>query len=118
MPEYVVIMPYLTRRLRLTLSLVLAGSVAAAWLLPGARAEAQGGVAQFGYRIVNTYPHDARAYTQGLLYRDGLLYESTGLNGRSSLRKVRLETGEVLQERAVDAKYFAEGLADWQNRLI
>jgi glutamine cyclotransferase len=117
MPEYVVIMPYLTRRLGLAAGLLLAGS-AAALFFPGARAGAQGGVAQFGYRVVNTYPHDARAYTQGLLYRDGVLYESTGLNGRSSLRKVRLETGEVLQERTVDAKYFAEGLADWQNRLI
>jgi glutaminyl-peptide cyclotransferase len=111
-------MPHQTRRLRLAASLLLAGSVAAALGFPGARAEVQGGIAQFGYRIVNTYPHDARAYTQGLLYRDGVLYESTGLNGRSSLRKVRLETGEVLQERTVDSEYFAEGLADWQNRLI
>ena len=46
------------------------------------------------------------------LYRDGFLYESTGLNSRSSLRKVRLETGEVLQQERVDSKYFAEGLAD------
>jgi glutamine cyclotransferase len=86
--------------------------------VPHPRLDAQGGVAEFGYRVVRTYPHDARAYTQGLLFRDGVLYESTGLNGRSSLRKVRLETGEILQERAVDATYFAEGLTDWQNRLI
>jgi glutamine cyclotransferase len=111
-------MPSLTRRQPLAAGLLLA--VVAAGTLPSgsSRVDAQAGVAEFGYRIVNTYPHDARAYTQGLLYRDGVLFESTGLNGRSSLRKVRLETGEVLQERTVDAKYFAEGLTDWQNRLI
>jgi len=43
------------------------------------------------------FPHDSSAFTQGLAYRDGFLYEGTGLNGRSSLRKVRLETGEVVQ---------------------
>jgi glutaminyl-peptide cyclotransferase len=71
-----------------------------------------------GYRIVNTYPHDRHAFTQGLIFLDGFLYESTGLNGRSSVRKVRLETGEVLQQRAVDPKYFAEGLTDWGAKLI
>ena len=72
----------------------------------------------YGYRIVNTYPHDPQAYTQGLIYRDGSLYESTGLNGRSTLRKVKLETGEVLQLEHLDPRYFAEGLADWNGRLV
>lgn len=71
-----------------------------------------------GYRVVNTYPHDSEAYTQGLLYRDGYLFESTGLRGRSELRKVRLESGEVIQRHVVDAKYFAEGLTDWEETLI
>lgn len=75
-------------------------------------------VAVYGYRVVNSYPHDSGAFTQGLIYRDGFLYESTGLNGRSTLRKVRLETGQVVQEHKVDTKYFAEGLTDWENRLI
>ena len=48
-------------------------------------------------RVVHVYPHDAEAFTQGLVYLDGFLYEGTGLNGRSSIRKVRLENGEVLQ---------------------
>jgi glutamine cyclotransferase len=74
--------------------------------------------ARFTFRVVNTYPHDAQAFTQGLLFRDGALFESTGLEGRSSLRKVRLETGEVLQRVDVDRRYFAEGLTDWNNRLI
>ena len=68
--------------------------------------------------VVNTYPHDRGAFTQGLVFRDGHLYESTGLNGRSSLRKVELETGKVLQQHDVDPAYFAEGLTDWNNRLI
>src|ERR1700729_654876 len=66
-----------------------------------------------GYRVVHTYPHDPQAYTQGLIYEDGYLYESTGLNGRSSLRMVDLETGHVLQRADVPEKYFAEGLTDW-----
>lgn len=70
------------------------------------------------YEVVREFPHDAEAFTQGLIYRDGFLYESTGLNGRSSLRKVRLETGEVVQRRDIDARYFAEGLTDWNDRLV
>ena len=71
-----------------------------------------------GYEVVNSYPHDSGAFTQGLLYRDGFLFESTGLAGQSSLRKVQAETGEVVQRLAVDAEYFAEGLTDWGSRLI
>jgi glutaminyl-peptide cyclotransferase len=74
--------------------------------------------AQYGYRVIQAYPHDSRAFTQGLIYRGGFLYESTGQTGQSSLRKVRLETGEVLQQRRLESAYFAEGLTDWQNRLI
>lgn len=78
----------------------------------------QGGVALYRYRVVNSYPHDSRAFTQGLIYRDGFLFESTGQYGQSSLRKVKLETGEVVQQRTVESRYFAEGLTDWGNRLI
>lgn len=74
--------------------------------------------ARLTFELVDTYPHDPDAFTQGLLYRDGFLYESTGLNGRSSLRKVELETGRVVQRRDMEAQYFAEGLVDWGNRLI
>ena len=70
------------------------------------------------YRIVLTYPHDPQAYTQGLVFVDGHLYESTGLNGRSSLRMVDLETGRVLQSAAVPSQYFAEGLAPWGSTLV
>ena len=73
---------------------------------------------QYSYDIVATYPHDATAFTQGLLFRDGYLYESTGLNGRSSVRRVRLETGEVVERRDVDERYFAEGLAERGGELF
>jgi glutaminyl-peptide cyclotransferase len=62
-------------------------------------------------RVVHVYPHDAEAFTQGLVYLDGFLYEGTGLNGRSSIRKVRLENGEVLQIQSIDQQYFGEGIA-------
>ena len=70
------------------------------------------------YRIVHTYPHDPRAYTQGLVYIDGHLYESTGLNGRSSLRMVELATGRILQSAPVPQQYFAEGLTAWGSTLV
>ena len=59
-------------------------------------------VPTYGYRVVRSYPHDRQAFTQGLVYHDGILYEGTGLNGRSGVRKVRLETGQVLQVRPLD----------------
>lgn len=70
------------------------------------------------YRIIHTYPHDPRAYTQGLIYVDGHLYESTGLNGRSSLRMDDLLTGRVLQSAPVPQQYFAEGLAASGSTLV
>jgi glutamine cyclotransferase len=70
------------------------------------------------YRVIHAYPHDPRAYTQGLLYADGHLYESTGLNGRSSLRMDDLTTGRVLQSTPVPSQYFAEGLATWGGKLV
>jgi glutaminyl-peptide cyclotransferase len=70
------------------------------------------------YEVVNVFPHDPGSYTQGLIFRDPMLFESAGRYGRSELRRVSLETGEVLQRRALDPKYFAEGLADWDDELI
>lgn len=72
----------------------------------------------YDYRIVRSYPHDSHAFTQGLLYLDGDLYESTGLNGASSVRRVELSTGRVLQRQDLDGKYFGEGLAAWGPNLI
>jgi glutaminyl-peptide cyclotransferase len=72
----------------------------------------------YGYRVVNIYPHDRQAYTQGLIWCDGFLYEGTGLNGASSLRKVRLESGRVVEQRSLERQYFGEGITEWGSRLL
>lgn len=79
---------------------------------------AQNKAPTYGYRVVHTYPHDSKAFTQGLIYLEGYLYESTGLNGQSSLRKVELQTGAVLQNYDLSSQYFGEGLTNWKNSLI
>jgi glutamine cyclotransferase len=76
------------------------------------------GVPVYGYRVVNVYPHDPGAFTQGLIYHDGRLYEGTGLHGKSSLREVALETGKVLKHRDLPGIYFGEGIALCGKRLI
>ena len=93
----------------LSLLFLLSGAVAPA-LAPAATPET--------YQVVHTYPHDQQAYTQGLIYLDGHLYESTGLNGHSSLRMEDLETGRILQLQDVPSQYFAEGLTQWGSTLI
>jgi glutamine cyclotransferase len=75
-------------------------------------------VQNFSYEVINTYPHDRAAFTQGLVYHQGILYESTGLNGQSSLRQVELETGRVMKKVDVPSVHFAEGLALFNNRLF
>ncbi len=72
----------------------------------------------YGYRVVNDYPHDPNSFTQGLLFDRGSLYESTGLYGRSTIRKADLKTGVVLRIRHLPPHYFGEGLAIWKDRLI
>lgn len=83
--------------------------VVAATPAPTPRPAASGPVA-YTYEVVTSYPHDRDAFTQGLVWQDGGFLESTGLNGRSTLRRVELATGKVLQSVAVDAQYFAEGM--------
>jgi glutamine cyclotransferase len=72
----------------------------------------------YNYTIVRSYPHDPGAFTEGLEFHDGFLYESTGLNGKSSIRKVKLETGEVLQNRDISRDYFGEGITFWKNEIF
>ncbi|MES2148388.1 MAG: glutaminyl-peptide cyclotransferase [Pseudomonadota bacterium] len=86
-------------------------------LLPTA-ALAQAGLPVYDFMIVHAYPHDPAAFTQGLLYRDGFLYESTGLNGRSSIRKVEIETGKVLRKKDLAEDIFGEGLTAWKDELV
>ncbi len=76
------------------------------------------GTGPAAYRIVHASPHDSQAFTQGLIYLDGHLYESTGLNGRSSLRMEDLFSGRVLQHYDLPAQYFGEGLTDWGSTLV
>lgn len=71
----------------------------------------------YSYEIVNTYPHDPKAYTQGLQYYNGFLYESTGRKGSSSIRKVELKTGKILQKTDIDDKYFGEGMTILNNKI-
>jgi glutaminyl-peptide cyclotransferase len=73
---------------------------------------------EYTFKIIQAYPHDRTAFTQGLAYREGFLYEGTGLNGRSSLRKVRLETGDVVQELDLKADLFGEGITLLKNEIF
>ena len=73
---------------------------------------------EYTFAIVRVFPHDTSAYTQGLAYRDGFLYEGTGRNGQSSLRKVRLETGEVIQRLGLGPEFFGEGITIIKDRVF
>lgn len=75
-------------------------------------------VNHYSYVIVNTFPHDPNAFTQGLVWENGLLYEGTGQPGHSTLRKVELETGKVLQSIELPAEYFGEGITIFHNKII
>ena len=72
----------------------------------------------YDVEVVHTYPHDSSAFTEGLFYLNGYLYESTGLEAHSTIRKVRLETGEVVQKIDIPAQYFGEGIVNWRGHLI
>jgi glutamine cyclotransferase len=85
-------------------------------MLPAAALHAA--VPTYDFKVVRSYPHDTQAFTEGLLYRDGYLYESTGLNGKSSIRKVDLASGKILQSKDIPPQYFGEGLTDWGDTLV
>jgi len=72
----------------------------------------------FGYKIVNTYPHDTNSFTQGLIFDKGVLYESTGLNGHSAVKIVDLKTGKTLKSHELPDNYFGEGIAIIENKII
>src|SRR6476659_5628922 len=71
----------------------------------------------YTYEVVKSYPHDPKAFTEGLFYYDGYLYESTGETGRSSLRKVEIETGKVVQKFDLPPESFGEGISIWNNMI-
>jgi glutaminyl-peptide cyclotransferase len=97
---------------------LLATGLAATLMLASQPNVNPGALPVHGYQVVRAYPHDVNAFTQGLQYVDGFLYEGTGLNGRSSIRKVKLETGEVVQKRDIARAYFGEGITIWKSDLI
>ncbi len=99
--------------------LALAGVALTVWNATAAQNGAQkNSIPTFGYTTVNVYPHDTKAFTEGLVYHDGSLFESIGLNGQSELRKVELETGKVLKREVIPPQYFAEGLTLVGDKLI
>ena len=93
---------------RLACAFALLVSTGAAWAA----------IPEYGYQVVHVFPHATSAYTEGLFYKDGFLYESTGGEGQSVVRKVELQTGKTLQSYDVPAKYFGEGIVDWKGRLM
>jgi len=101
------------RRFGLTLALFVAALAAGA-----CGPVASKGVPEYGYTVVHAYPHDAQAFTEGLFYLDGYLYESTGLEGQSNIRKEQLETGAVVQQRPLAPAYFGEGIVNWKGHLV
>ena len=96
------------------LRVVVNGLLIFAALVAPARAE----LPNYGFKVVHTYPHDPRAYTEGLFYLDGFLYESTGEVGRSTIRKVRIEDGAVLQSRSILPGLFGEGIVNWNDEIV
>ena len=77
----------------------------------GAAGVAEAAIPVYAFMVRHAYPHDTQAFTQGLYIKDGVLFESTGLKGKSTIRRVQLETGRVLQKKEVPAEFFGEGIA-------
>lgn len=101
-----------------TLIVALAGCVEPESSVPVPTAPFRELPVQYGYRIVNAYPHDPTAFTQGLVCENGYFYEGTGRRGESRLRTVDRETGEVIKEHQLPAQYFGEGITIWGDSII
>ena len=72
----------------------------------------------YTYQVIHEYPHDQTAFTEGLLWEDGGLYEGTGIQGQSDIRRVALETGAVLRQKKLPVQYFGEGITTWGGKLV
>ncbi len=79
---------------------------------------AAAGPTTYSYQVENVFPHDRGAFTQGLIFRDGHLFESTGIHGQSTIRQVRLEDGQVLRSVSLSPEHFGEGLTSWGDELV
>jgi glutaminyl-peptide cyclotransferase len=98
--------------------LALIWALLGASIAPSRAAQTSAEIPVYTAEVVHTYPHDVGAFTEGLFYLDGYLYESTGLEQHSSIRKVRLETGEVIKKVDIAPQYFGEGIVNWQGRIV
>jgi len=92
--------------------------IAALLALPACAASEPREAPVYTYRVVKAYPHDPTAFTEGLFFMDGKLYESTGLNRQSTIREVRLEDGKVLRSVSIAPQYFGEGIVDWGADIV
>jgi len=95
---------------------LLVAATAVSLQVPAAAAEPA--VAVYVAKVVKAYPHDRGAFTEGLFFKDGFLYESTGLKGHSTIRKVKLETGEVVMGTSLPPEVFGEGITHWGERIV
>ena len=93
---------------------VLAAALSAAACSTATEAQ---GIPEYTYQVVHAYPHDTGAFTEGLFFLNGFLYEGTGDNGRSFIRKIKVETGEVVQQHDIPFEYLGEGIIAWKDRL-
>jgi len=100
----------INRHGRLFASLMLAFGLASA--------SVKAAVPVYTVKVVKVYPHDPAAFTEGLYYRNGSLFESTGRNGQSFIRQVALDSGKIIRQAVVDKKYFGEGIAPWGDHII
>ena len=105
-------------RIRLLLAHLVCFALLPASLLSQSTPHASSATPEYTYKVIHIFPHDAAAFTQGLTYKNGFLYEGTGLNGHSSIRKARPETGELIEKRDLPAEFFGEGIAILDNEII
>ena len=103
---------------RAIVALAAAFALATAAPARAASASASAAIPVYGYKVVHTYPHDLNAFTEGLFFENGYLYESTGLDGHSTVRKVKLETGQVVERANLPDDVFGEGITSWNGKLI
>ncbi len=104
--------------MRLAILLSTLAALVATPVLAQTDAPAPSAIPQYSVRIVKTFPHDPKAFTEGLFYDHGFLYESTGRNGASWIRKVDLDSGKVLLSARVSNAYFGEGIAAWKGKIV
>ncbi|MDB5440691.1 MAG: glutamine cyclotransferase [Caulobacteraceae bacterium] len=109
---------FLPRVLVALTALVLTACIGGGPMVPQPASAAAPPDRVYDYQVVASFPHDTDAFTEGLFYQGGQLYESTGLEGKSFIRRVDLQTGKVLQNRPISDQYFGEGIIAWKDKLL